>query len=359
MKKPNQLHSKHRGFALIVTILLMVLLAIITVGTLSLSVVTVRSGGHESAQNRARANAKMALMIAIGELQKQVGPDQRITANSSILSTATVPNPNWTGVWDSWIAGDLSKAPVGANYPDAASEHQTIGSLADPKMRPNYLQKSKHFRGWLLSLNPDDVTNIFTPMGPVLDGKDMPQTSDTAVRLVGKGSLGSPAPSTDHVSARLIKVEPKSKQSNYRGRYAWWVGDESQKATIMEDSYLKETSPTMAKRLFRQEAPASMGNTSITGLEKMKDDSQLAKVASKGTVGLVEGVTKQDASLRFHDITTSSVGVLADVREGGLKRDLSTILERNIDPSEVFNLSYVQEFERANSYKPAANSFIL
>ena len=349
----------NRGFALIATVLLMVLLAIIAIGTLSLSAVTLRSGYHEQAEMQAQANARMALMIAIGELQKQVGPDQRITANSSILSTATVPNPHWTGVWDSWIAGDLSKAPVGANYPDAASEHQTIGSLADPKMRPNYLQKSKHFRGWLLSLNPDDVTNIFTPMGPVLDGKDMPQTSDTAVQLVGKGSLGSSAPSTDHVSARLISVEPNSKQSNYRGRYAWWVGDESQKATIMEDSYLKETSPTMAKRLFRQEAPASMGNTSITGLEKMKDDSQLAKVASKGTVGLVEGVTKQDASLRFHDITTSSVGVLADVREGGLKRDLSTILERNIDPSEVFNLSYVQEFERANSYKPEANSFML
>lgn len=350
---------KNRGFALIATVLLMVLLAIITIGTLSLSVVTLRSGYHEQAEMQAQANARLALMIAIGELQKQVGPDQRITANSSILSTATVPNPNWTGVWDSWIAGDLSQAPVGANYPAAASEHQTIGSVPDPKMRPTYTQKSRHFRGWLLSLNPEDMTNIFTPMGPVLSGKDLPQNSDTAVQLVGKGSLGSSASSTGHVSARLIKVEPNSRQSSYSGRYAWWVGDESQKATIMEDSYLKETSPTMAKRLFRQEAPASMGNTSITGLEKIKDETQIAKVASKGTVGLVEGVVKQDASLRFHDITTSSVGVLADVREGGLKRDLSTILERNIDPSEVFNLSYVQEFERANSYKPEANSFML
>ena len=86
MKNSPRLHLNHPGFALIATILLMVLLAIITVGTLSLSVVTARSGGHESAQNRARANAKMALMIAIGELQNQVGPDQRITANSSILS---------------------------------------------------------------------------------------------------------------------------------------------------------------------------------------------------------------------------------------------------------------------------------
>jgi type II secretory pathway pseudopilin PulG len=354
-----QLPFSNRGFALIATIMLMVLLAIITIGTLSLSAVTLRSGYHEQAQMQAQANARMALMIAIGELQKQVGPDQRITANSSILSTGTVPNPNWTGVWDSWIAGDLTKAPVGANYPDAASEHQTIGSVPDPKMRPNYPQKSRHFRGWLLSLNPGDNGSIYSPLGPVLQGKDLPQASDTAVQLVGKGSLGSSGPTTDYVSARLIDVEPESRQSKYRGRFAWWAGDESQKATIMEDSYLKETSTTMAKRLFRQEAPASMGNTSITGLTKMKDDSQLAKLATKGTIGLVEGVTKQDASLRFHDITTSSMGVLADVREGGLKRDLNTILERNIDPAEVFNLSYVQEFQRADSYKPEANSFLL
>jgi hypothetical protein len=354
-----QLPFSNRGFALIATIMLMVLLAIITIGTLSLSAVTLRSGYHEQAQMQAQANARMALMIAIGELQKQVGPDQRITANSSILSTGTVPNPNWTGVWDSWIAGDLTKAPVGANYPDAASEHQTIGSVPDPKMRPNYPQKSRHFRGWLLSLNPGDNGSIYSPLGPVLQGKDLPQASDTAVQLVGKGSLGSSGPTTDYVSARLIDVEPESRQSKYRGRFAWWAGDESQKATIMEDSYLKETSTTMAKRLFRQEAPASMGNTSITGLTKMKDDSQLAKLATKGTIGLVEGVTKQDANLRFHDITTSSMGVLADVREGGLKRDLNTILERNIDPAEVFNLSYVQEFQRADSYKPEANSFLL
>lgn len=40
--------SNH-GFALIATIMLMVLLAIITIGTLSLSAVTLRSGYHEQA----------------------------------------------------------------------------------------------------------------------------------------------------------------------------------------------------------------------------------------------------------------------------------------------------------------------
>jgi Tfp pilus assembly protein PilX len=57
MKVPLFKRQISNGFALIATILLMVLLAIITVGTLSLSVVTLRTGNQDSAQARARANA--------------------------------------------------------------------------------------------------------------------------------------------------------------------------------------------------------------------------------------------------------------------------------------------------------------
>jgi type II secretory pathway pseudopilin PulG len=348
MKKTNQLHSNHRGFALIATILLMVLLAIITVGTLSLSVVTVRSGGHESAQGIARANARMALMIAIGELQKQVGPDQRITANSSITNTGSVPNPNWLGVWDSWVAGDLASTKVNSLYSSAGgSAHQTIGSQPDPLMRPTYAQKNRHFRGWLLSLYPEDVSNILAPL-----------ISDDTVLLVSSGSAGSSSAATN-VSARLINLKPEADQNLLRGRYAWWVGDESQKATIMDDSYRTESSLTMAQRLFRQEAPDSMGNTSVTGLNDMTDETQLAKVASLKSIELLDGVGPEKARPRFHDLTTTSYGVLADVREGGLKRDLNTILERNIDPNEVYDLTTVAEFQRATSMKPGAQDFML
>ncbi len=124
----------------------MVLLAIITVGTLSLSVVTLRSGTQDSAQAQAQANARMALIIAIGELQKQMGPDQRISANGNILENPDTPanesrHRHWTGVWDSWISGDPANAPVMANYPSGISHHQTIGNQPDTTMRPNYATK--------------------------------------------------------------------------------------------------------------------------------------------------------------------------------------------------------------------------
>ena len=359
MIKPTVNPRGNRGFALIATILLMVLLAMITVGTLSLSVVTLRTGTQDSAQGVARANARMALMIAIGELQKQAGPDQRITASSSIVSSGSIPNPNWTGVLDSWIAGNLASTKVNSLYPSAGgSAHQTIGNQAVPLMRPAYAQKNRHFRGWLLSLYPEDVTNVLAPMSVSLVGQKLPQESDDAILLVSAGSAGS-ASAANNVSARLINLKPESDPTAIRGRYAWWVGDESQKATIMDDSYRAASELTMAQRLFRQEAPGSMGNTSVTGLKDMTDETQLANVASTKSVELLEGVGAEKARPRFHDITTTSYGVLADVREGGLKRDLNTILERNIDPNEVYDFTTVGEYQRPTSLKAAGQNFML
>ncbi len=73
-----------RGFALVVTVSLMILLALVAVGFLSLSAVSLRSSSPSLAQEEVKANARLALMLAIGELQKQLGPDQRITANGAI-----------------------------------------------------------------------------------------------------------------------------------------------------------------------------------------------------------------------------------------------------------------------------------
>ena len=85
MTKPESItHQRPDGFALLATLTLMVLLIVLAVGLLSLSAVTLRSAGASVAQATARANARLALMLAIGELQKELGPDQRITAPASL-----------------------------------------------------------------------------------------------------------------------------------------------------------------------------------------------------------------------------------------------------------------------------------
>lgn len=373
MKKSSHgLKRNSRGFALIATILLMVLLAIITVGTLSLSVVTLRSGIHDSAQARARANARMALMIAIGELQKQIGPDQRITANGEILDNPETSqnesrHRHWTGVWDSWIAGDPATAPVTTNYPSGTSHHQTIGNQPDASMRPDYANKDRHFRAWLVSLNPDESTDPDASLNLDLTGETLPQADSEAIQLVGKGSLGESADVANYVNARLMQINTANNLNRSgRGRYAWWVGDESQKARMLHDSYLSTRPTNAAQKLFRNQAPASMGTKLVTGLENITpdQDAKLEVIPSLNSVDLLP--TDQNAKPsqnHFHEITTHSHAVLGDVREGGMKRDLSTILERTINPSEVYNLEGVAgteaQFRRASSLTDEGNSFML
>lgn len=100
--QPATAHAK-KGFALIVTLSLMILLTVIAVGLLTLSSVSLRTASGEQAMAKARANARMALMLAIGELQKSAGADQRVTAAAGILPAAKPAVPgraHWTGVWD-------------------------------------------------------------------------------------------------------------------------------------------------------------------------------------------------------------------------------------------------------------------
>ena len=79
---------------------------------LSLSTIEQRSsgGGANEADRMARANARMALMMALGELQKAAGPDQRVSGDGDDFgdsdnsyasgTTAADGKKHWLGVWD-------------------------------------------------------------------------------------------------------------------------------------------------------------------------------------------------------------------------------------------------------------------
>lgn len=344
---PSSLGNWQAGFALIATLSLMVLLVILSVGLLSLSAVSLRSTGQSAAQAEARANARMALMVAIGELQKQIGPDQRITANGAILDTNPtdaspgVNNPHWTGVWNSWKAGD------------GTSFHRSVEGESLTGMSPTYRGgRNDYFRSWLLSLDPDEASDWESARNLTLEGKAMPAEEDDAVLLVADGSLGAGSASSDFVSARLIDVKASSPSSSKsRGRFAWWAGDQSQKAQVMGDSYLKQTSLTLAEKISRGQAPGSTGTKAIKGLEKISDQQaqKLDAIPSLESLDLVipadpkdTGKNPRPSDQNFHSLTDVSDLVLADVREGGLKRDLSALLERKIDPTEFDN--YPNEF---------------
>ncbi len=335
MKNARKILFRGKGFTLIITISLLVLLTLIAIGLLSLSAVTLRGGSQDQARAIAQSNARLALMIAIGELQKQLGPDQRVSANGSILATTAVKNPHWMGSWDSWRAG-TAVPPTTTSTPDPASDQRTIPGSTAVGMAPTYVaNRSDHFRSWLVSLNPAEANALSS-------AKDL--TPDTLVELVGKGSLGATANTADFVNARLINVK-NTLASSITGRYGWWVGDESQKARILQDSYTNDKNITLAQKISRSQAPDSMGNKRIKGLENMtpQAEQQLGSLPSLVTLDVVPSITGRP-SQNFHSVTAFSSQVLSDVREGGLKRDLSVLLERPISESETGNEFMLYKF---------------
>ena len=100
--------KKSSGFALMVALGLMSFVLIIILGLSALVQVNSKltSSGKDLAT--AKQNALFALNLAIGDLQNEMGPDQRISATASILDEITetetidgVENPYWTGAWNS------------------------------------------------------------------------------------------------------------------------------------------------------------------------------------------------------------------------------------------------------------------
>lgn len=193
MKKTTH-DSPSQGFALVITLSLMVLLTLLVVGLLSLSGIALRNASGSEAMATARNNARLALMLAIGELQKSLGPDKAVSAPSEILASQPA-KPNTTGVWDSW---DFNPNGGALSYRD---------------------EKTKRFRRWLVS-SADPAALTSQNFGAAM------WTGDT-IELVGDGSLGDKAAASAKVVAGKV---PLTRDSKVQGALAWHVADESMKA---------------------------------------------------------------------------------------------------------------------------------
>lgn len=360
MKTIKPISAPSAGFALVATLSVSALVTLLIMALLGLSLSTTRLEIQNRSQAEAQANARLSLKLAIGALQKQLGPDQRVSANANILSDPASPNStvasrHWTGVWSSWKAGIRQN-----------SQHSTIGRGGE--MAPKYQSNRRdYFQGWLLSLNTDEARNVDTPKTLALSGSLLPQQAETAVTLVGPNTLGSTAPATDQINARLLA--PPVSGSGKRNRFAYWIGDESQKARLMSDTYTGTSALTLAQRLARTQAPAAPGTKTISELEGItpEQDARLQALPNLSSLDLLMNTPgKSPARTNFHSATPYSRGVLADVREGGMKRDLQTILEKPINPGDVYNLEVARdarggslEFQWATSLKPNGNEYLL
>lgn len=264
----------------------------------------------------AQANAKLALMMALGELQQYAGQDQRVTAEADILDS------------DGFLGKDRdpsAKHYVGVYSTEEWQKREKNGIRSS--LLPYKSDRNKDaFRRWLVSGDPSDKNDInFATQSPT-DPRRM-------VEMVGVGSVGT-TNSEDRVSVPYEDINDESGKTT--GRLAYWVSDQGVKARVNIADNRRDTSkPEWSTRIDRTN-PVQMGVDSIDGFESLVIDStdelqqqEFEKVLSYGQVGLLQqkAVSSDDLKARYHDATTYSRGVLSDAARGGLKRDLSLPFE--------------------------------
>lgn len=261
---------RDRGFALVVTLALMVLLTVMGVGLLSLSAVSLRAVSQGEAMSAARANARLGLMLALGELQKEIGPDQRISApgGQQFEEGNKSAGNQWIGVYEAWPAGE--------------------------EKRP-----SPVFRRWLISGDERLVTD--------------PAAVGSPVFAAGKAPLVAADEDHDAVEAGVIRTAT--------GGCAWWVGDQNMKAKL--GGAVEPADDAVAAGNHLQSAPRAAHEVFFGGAAVAADAPQLDRLASGKTAELL-GPTEKAL---FHDVTAVSLGLLTNVRAGGFRKDLNFLLE--------------------------------
>ncbi|NWK54544.1 hypothetical protein HW115_02905 [Verrucomicrobiaceae bacterium N1E253] len=297
-RKPHiKASSTDRGFALIATISVMVLLMMIVLAIITLSTIEVRSANNDNAMEEARVNARLALMLAIGELQKHTGQDQRSTARADIFDP-DMANGSWIGVWHS------SKMPDDLST-DIVTRDDDTGSLLDAR-------------------SGNDTSLFFdNPLTWLVSGEDPipgePLSSPVSLRrAVTSASTDSEVP---EITVERVPVYGKSGQVT--GSYAWYVDDLSLKANISHDNRkerpvgLQEAGGENIAPYF---APHGVGNFHHGDLVSLKKKA-IAKLATLGTVGVAVDDNDLPRDLAA-DYTHYSISLLTDSLNGGLKKDL-------------------------------------
>lgn len=292
------------GFALVIVLSLMILLTLLAVGLLTLSAVALRGSTQGNAMAMARGNARLGMLLALGELQKHAGPDRIITAPSSILSERAV-KPQLTGVWESW------------DYLPNAADLDYAG------------EKQNRFRRWLVSNSSPEETAV----------REFPTTrfSGETILLAGAKAFGADAAGqTDERQFITAGRVPVQRAGRALGALAWHVADESAKARI--NSYrnpAQEQGGWQKRALLAGHRPdpslvkdSAGGTLSFLPTDADTKTFEIARETEGKLVSLNQADLLADsrriARFRSH-VTPYSLGVPVNVRTGGLKEDLSTL----------------------------------
>lgn len=310
----EMINGSNRGFALVIALSLMAFILLLLLSITTLVRVESSNAANSLDQLKARTNAELGAMLALGRLQKLAGPDQRVTARANIMvapdDTPIEGTAYWTGVWSSKID------PDGNPLNDALDS--AVGLNA-------------HKPQWLISGDPSDLEGVIEPVtNQIIDSPK--NIADKSVRLASDDASVNSA-------AQEVVVLKDAVEDN-QGAYAYYVSDESLKARVNlrspfqgnpmtpdADYYnfavIQSPEPTLARNTDGDQpyftSDTSAWKTINTPVESLPSPQLLPLLGSTGD----PSGTYRDF---FHDFTTYSQSIFINVRDGGLKQDLSTAL---------------------------------
>lgn len=316
---------ERRGFALLVTIVLVAFLVLIIVALASFTRVETQVAANGQALAQARQNALMGLNVAIGQLQKYAGPDTRVTARSEIASAAVPENPYFTGVWDTTVA-------------TLARDFPMTWLVSGNELSPVAINQSSS----LARTDPEpEVAIELDANGLATNG---PGTANpNRVRLVGANSaltsgIGISNGAVVVPGVPINAAVPGFSGQRTVGRFAYWVSDEATKVAMALSDRTGEVdyapySTDESRRRLRQQAAM---DTRLAGVDmRSADNAGLAdNVLARPQFGFLtpdtgEASVAAQAREYFHDWGLGAYGVLAntindtDATKVGLRRDLS------------------------------------
>jgi hypothetical protein len=171
---------------------------------LSVTAVVVKSSQSDLAMEEARANARLGLIIALGELQREMGPDRSVSVSAEIMDQDPttlridgVKHPHWLGYYSTVYEGNQSGSPW-------SRADRYSGSMQDARGGLNYEAKDA-VNGYFVSGNEggwDRIVGARRPLDAI--NADLGDEEDW-IWLINSGTVKRDSDRVRVKSTRMMK----------------------------------------------------------------------------------------------------------------------------------------------------------
>ncbi len=370
--------STRRGFSLVLSLAVMGLLVLVLLSVAGFLTLESRIAASTAAGRQARLNAVAAARLAVAQLQQLAGNDQRVTARADLLlPSATGADRNtylrlaklsdqrrwWTGVW---VTGGADGTRIRDWNPASPDNRLFAGWLVSPQGNDE-VHSTAIDRNLTASQSEAVVrqvevtpTSTVRPRVTLLGGDSLPAGTTLANGRVESdvalfpGSIGGYAwwTADEGIKARANLVDPlAAKAGSPRkvspGANDWWRGFAGVAVGRVGVELAGTTQADVASLPLRPSAflpgyqvsleaavqdavdngtswalnPLMLATTR-EGLQAWAESRPNAEIDAATRASSSAGVARG-----WHDLTTSSRGVLTNTLDGGLRVDLSVAFE--------------------------------